>query len=84
MYTRVYKAKYLSPTEHKGARVKLINLDNLESKIIPFNYQFNNAKDVALHHINRETNYFVHSTFWDESTSYCYLLTNHKIEGKEY
>lgn len=78
MKQRIYKAKYLGPTGHKGARVKIVNLDNLEVKIIPFNYQFNNAKEVARNYINKELNYFVYDTFWDEDTSYCYLLTKQK------
>jgi hypothetical protein len=78
MKQRIYKAKYLAPTEHKGARVKLVNLDNLEAKIIPYNYQFNNAKEVASNYINSGLNYFVYDTFWDDDTSYVYLLTKQK------
>ena len=80
MRETVYKAKYLSPTDYKGARIKITNLDNLESKIIPYDYRFNNAKEIAIHYINSMGVRKVINTFWDDSTSYVYLITEKNNE----
>lgn len=47
--------KFISPSHTKGARVKITDLRFDESVTIPYNYEFNQALDVALDYINTKT-----------------------------
>ena len=68
---RVYKAKYLGPTNYKGSRVKLTNLYGGDSKIYPYNYKYNNIQDMAIDIIENELTYLkVTDYFYDKQEVY--------------
>lgn len=73
---RVYKAKYLSPTNYKGSRVKLTNLYSGESKIYPYNYKYNNIQEIATDIIENKLTYLkVIDYFYDKQNLYL-IATN--------
>ena len=43
----VIKVKYMGPTNFKGSRIKLTSDRFEHSVVIPYNYSFNNALDIA-------------------------------------
>lgn len=49
---RAFIVKYLSPTNSRGARVKINDPRFEASKIISYNYEFNSAADTALEYLN--------------------------------
>lgn len=68
---RVYKVKYLGPTNHKGSRIKLTNLSGGMSKIYPYNYKYNNIQDMAIDIIENELTYLkVKDYFYDKQEVY--------------
>ena len=44
----IIEVKYLSATNTSGTRVKLYSAYYNQFRIIPYDYQFNNTKDVAI------------------------------------
>jgi hypothetical protein len=44
---RAFEIKYISPTDTKGARVSINDLRHNKRKIIYFDYEENNIKDMA-------------------------------------
>ena len=48
------EARYLGPTETKGSRVKLASARFEQSITIPYNYEFNNARDIAIDYLEKE------------------------------
>ena len=72
---RVYKVKYYSPTNTKGSRIKLTNLNTLESNFYSYDYRFNNIIDMAKDIIENELTYLkVKETFNDKENYY--LIAN--------
>lgn len=68
---RIYKAKYLGPTNYKGSRIKLTNLYENKSIIYPYNYNYNNIADQAVNIIENELTYLkVVDTFYDKQELY--------------
>lgn len=68
---RIYKAKYLGPTNYKGSRIKLTNLYENKSTIYPYNYKYNNIADQAVNIIENELTYLkVVETFYDKQELY--------------
>lgn len=69
----IFKAKYLAPTNTKGSRIKLTNLNNGKVIIYPYDYQFNNVHDQAIARIENVLTYLsVKETFYDGNE--CYLI----------
>jgi len=54
MSTRILSFKYLAPTNTKGSRVKLIDKRFNRFKTIPYDYEFNNAVEVAVNYLLSE------------------------------
>lgn len=72
---RVYKVKYYSPTNTKGSRIKLTNLNTLESTFYSYDYRFNNIIDMAKDIIENKLTYLkVKETFNDKENYY--LIAN--------
>ncbi len=44
---RAFEVKYLGPTNSRGSRVKIEDLRFNKSKTISYDYQFNDAGDIA-------------------------------------
>jgi hypothetical protein len=42
------EARYLGPTNNLGSRVKLVSSRFKQTKTIPYNFSFNNARDIAI------------------------------------
>ena len=42
------EARYLGATNSRGSRVKLVSSRFEQSVTIPYNYEFNNARDIAI------------------------------------
>ena len=42
------EARYFGPTNTRGSRIKLISARFEQSVTIPYNYEFNNARDIAM------------------------------------
>ena len=49
-----YIIKTLAATNTKGTRVKITEAASQISWAIPYNYKFNNSKDVALNYLEKE------------------------------
>lgn len=49
-----YIIKTLASTNTKGTRVKITEVASQISWAIPYNYEFNNSKDVALNYLENE------------------------------
>lgn len=45
----IIKTSYLGATNTKGSRVKIYSERFSQSVVIPYNYQFNSAQDIAIH-----------------------------------
>lgn len=48
------EARYFGPTNTRGSRVKLISGRFEQSKTIPYNYEFNNARDIAIDYLEKD------------------------------
>tara|TARA_R110000868_G_scaffold245389_1_gene501894 strand:+ start:120 stop:341 length:222 start_codon:yes stop_codon:yes gene_type:complete len=50
----IYIIKTLPATDTKGTRIKITEAESQLSWAIPYNYKFNNSKDVALDYLENE------------------------------
>lgn len=48
------EARYLGPTNTRGSRVKLISARYEQSVTIPYNYEFNSSKDIAIDYLKKQ------------------------------
>lgn len=48
------EARYLGPTNTRGSRVKLVSARFEQSVTIPYNYEFNNARDIAIDYLQKQ------------------------------
>lgn len=70
---RIFKVKYLGPTNYKGSRIKLTNIHSETSAIYPYDYRFNNIHDMATDIIENTLTYLkVTDVFYDKNS--CYLI----------
>ena len=72
-HLHLIKVKYIAATDFQGARVKLTSTRHNKSKIIPFDYQFNNAMRVAINYIKKDLKYTIKAT--------CNLDSNDSVYG---
>jgi hypothetical protein len=56
------KVKYQSATDHKGARVRITSTRHNKSKVIPFDFRFDNALEVAKDYLENDLKYTVEAT----------------------
>lgn len=56
------KVKYQPSTTYKGARVRITSTRHNKSKVIPFDYKFNNALEVAKDYLESDLKYTVEAT----------------------
>ena len=61
-HLHLIKVKYLSATDFKGTRVKLTSTRHNKSKIIPFDYKFDNALEVAKDYTESDLKYTIEAT----------------------
>lgn len=61
-HLHLIKVKYLPATSYKGTRVKLTSTRHNESKIIPFDYKFDNALEVAKDYLKNDLKYTIKAT----------------------
>ena len=61
-HLHLIKVKYLSATDHKGARVRITSTRHNKSKIIPFDFRFNNALEVAKDYLELDLKYTIEAT----------------------
>lgn len=54
---KIYKIKTLAPTNYKGTRIKITNLNNKNNITIPYNYKYNNSLDMARNYIENNIIY---------------------------
>ena len=50
-HLRGIEIKYLAPTYHRGSRVKIYDTRHEVSKIISYDYSYNNARDVGINYL---------------------------------
>lgn len=50
-HLRGIEIKYLSPTNYKGSRVKINDTRHKVSKIISYDYSYNNARDIGIEYL---------------------------------
>ncbi len=48
------EAKYFGPTNSRSSRVKLTSGRFEQSVTIPYNYKFNNARDIAIDYLEKQ------------------------------
>lgn len=51
---RAFEVKYLGPTNHNGARVKITDTRHNKSIIVPYDYEASNASEIALKYLNKK------------------------------
>ena len=49
---RTFEIKYLRTTNTKGPRVRIKDLNNNKTKIISYDYEFNNIWEIAIKYLN--------------------------------
>jgi hypothetical protein len=68
---RIYKAKYLAPTNYEGSRIKIKDLYTNKVITYPYNYKYNNIEDMAVNIIENELTYLkVTEAFCDNNELY--------------
>tara|TARA_R100001129_G_scaffold164936_1_gene131316 strand:- start:342 stop:647 length:306 start_codon:yes stop_codon:yes gene_type:complete len=50
-HLRGIEIKYLAPTNYKGSRVKIYDTRHEVSKIISYDYSYNNARDIGIEYL---------------------------------
>lgn len=48
------EARYMGPTNTRGSRVKLVSARFEQSVTVPYNYEFNNARDIAIDYLQKQ------------------------------
>lgn len=61
-HLHLIKVKFLGATNTKGERVKITSTRHNKSKIISYDYQFNNALQVAMYYLINDLKYTVKAT----------------------
>ena len=61
-HLHLIKVKYLSATNHRGARVRITSTRHDKSKVIPFDYRFDNAIEVAKDYLENDLKYTVEAS----------------------
>jgi len=61
-HLHLIKVEYLGATETKGARVKITSTRHNKSKVIPFDYRFDNALGVAKDYLELDLKYTIEAT----------------------
>lgn len=74
---QVIKVQYFGPTNARGSRVKLTDYRFNTSKTIPYGYEFNNARDIAIDWLTREG----HKVVGQAEAPDHYLLMLDSVEG---
>ena len=74
-HKRAFKIRYIAPTNHRGERVKIIDLRHKNSWIIAWDYSKNDMKDIALEFLKNE-NIIIDGYFYDENSHEYYLMTD--------
>lgn len=74
---QVIKVQYLGPTNARGSRVKLTDYRFNKSKTIPYSYEHNNTRDIAIDWLTREG----HKVVGQAEVSDHYLLMLDAQEG---
>lgn len=66
-----FKVKFLPPTNTKGARVSIKNMNTGLKKIVPFNYNFNECQSQFREYVTEYAPHFNFiSQFWDGDNIY--------------
>jgi hypothetical protein len=73
------KIKYITPTNTRGSRVKIIDLRFNKSKTIPFNYEFDCIVEMVKSEIKNKS--LIQGKAWDEKTKDYYLILNSDNNG---
>ena len=61
-HLHLIKVKYLSATDYKGARVRMTSTRHNKLKVIPFDYKFDNALEVAKNYLEIDLKYTIEAT----------------------
>ena len=73
-HLRGIEIKYLAPTYHRGSRVKIYDTRHEVSKIISYDYSYNNARDVGINYL-MERGIKIDSMTYNEKTHIHTILT---------
>tara|TARA_R100001463_G_scaffold66729_2_gene120355 strand:+ start:1084 stop:1392 length:309 start_codon:yes stop_codon:yes gene_type:complete len=73
-HLRGIEVKYMPPTNHKGARIKIYDTRHEVRKIISYNYSYNNARDEAIDYLMAR-GIEINSMTYNEKTHTHTLLT---------
>ena len=61
-HLHLIKVKFLGATNTKGERVKITSTRHNQSKVISYDYQFNNALEVAKDYLENDLKYTIKAT----------------------
>jgi len=72
------EVRYLGPTDTLGSRVKLVSSRFNQSVTIPYNYRFNNARDIAIDWLMAEG----HAIVGSGEVNDCYVIVIEATDKK--
>ena len=73
-HLRGIEIKYLAPTNYKGSRVKIYDTRHEVSKIISYDYSYNNARDIGIEYLLKK-GIEIDSMTYNEKTHIHTILT---------
>lgn len=71
---KAFKVKFLGATNYRGSRVKITDTRMGKSVTIPYNYKFNNIKEIAFDYLNSK-GLEIEGFSWDEKGQFYNILT---------
>ena len=71
---KAFKVKFLGATNYRGSRVKITDTRMGNSVTIPYNYKFNNIKEIAFDYLNSK-GLEIDGFSWDEKGQFYNILT---------
>lgn len=81
MLKKVLEVKYLGATNTRGSSVKILDSVRGKSKVIPYNYKFNNALECAINFLVEEKGLKKEDiNFGELKNSYIVILNNFSLE----
>jgi len=81
-YLRAFEIKVLSATNHRGTRLKIMDLrathsmsSEYKSVVLNWNYTLNTIEDQAQHYFNK-IGIEIHCAIWDSKNNKVFLMTD--------
>jgi hypothetical protein len=77
---RAFEITFIQVTNNRGARVKIKDMRHVKTKIIPFDYEYNNIKDMALKYLESKGIKCLYSC--ESNKGYILLSDNFEVQIK--